>query len=300
MGTRELADVVLLVNPTAARGRAARVGATTERLLTQAGVAVRRVSGTDGRDALRLAQDAVCAGPDALVVVGGDGTVHVAAQALSGTDVRLGVVPAGTGNDVARMLGIVSGDPATAVSILLRGHTRSLDLVDVDGTRVVTVVATGFDSLVNERANAMTWPRGQMRYTIATVAELRSVRPLSYALCLDGVDHPVEAMVVAVGNGPSYGGGLWICAGAEPDDGFLDVVVVRPLTRRQLVWLYPRLFTGTHLSHPAVEVHHVRTASIAVDGVSLTAYGDGERLFPLPLTARVLPGALQVLVPAGP
>lgn len=242
----------------------------------------------------------VAARPDALVVVGGDGMVHVAAQALAGTDVPLGVVPAGTGNDVARMLGIARRDPAAAVATLLQGHTRSLDLIDVGDTRVVTVVATGFDSLVSERADAMTWPGGQMRYHVATLAELRTFSPLSYTLRFDGVDHLVEAMVVAVGNGPSYGGGLRICAGAEPDDGLLDVVIVRPLTRRQLVWLYPRLFTGTHLAHPTVEVHRVRTASIAVSGAMHTAYGDGERLRPLPLTAQVLPGVLQVLAPPGP
>jgi diacylglycerol kinase (ATP) len=300
VGTPALADVVVLVNPAGARDSGTRIGATVERLLREADVAVRRVGSTDGGDAQRLAHEAVAARPDALVVVGGDGMVHSAAQALAGTDVRLGVVPAGTGNDVARMLGIARRDPSAAVEVLLGGQSRSLDLIDVAGTQVVTVVATGFDSLVNERANAMTWPGGQLRYTLATLAELRTFSPLPYTLRLDEADHRVDAMVVAVGNGPSYGGGLRICEGAEPDDGLLDVVIVHPLHRRQLVWLYPRLFTGTHLSHPAVERHRVRTASVAVRGTPLTAYGDGERLSALPLTARVAPGALQVLVPAGP
>jgi len=289
-------EVAVLVNPAAGSGRAARAARAVVPHLHQAGLSVRCLEGGHPEEAAELADQAVKAGVEALVVVGGDGMVHLALQALKATDIPLGVVPAGTGNDVARMLGIGRKNPVPAANAIIAGLTRTLDLAEVAGQRVATVVSTGFDSLVNERANAMTWPAGQLRYTVATIAELRVFEPIRYTLELDGVPYQREAMLVAVGNGPSYGGGLRICAGAEPDDGLLDVVIIKPLAKPELVRVYPRLFTGSHIRHRAYEHHRVRTASITA--VDLVAYGDGERLGPLPVTVRVVPAAVRVFVPA--
>jgi len=264
--------------------------------LRQAGLRVQQLAGSTVAESARLADEAARSGVDALVVVGGDGMVHLALQALRGTDVALGVVPAGTGNDVARMLGVSRKDVRAAANTVIAGATRRVDLADAAGTRVATVVSTGFDAMVNERANAMTRPSGQLRYTLATVAELSVFRPIHYALELDGSAGELEAMLVAIGNGPSYGGGLQICAGAKPDDGLLDVVVIKPVTKLELVKVYPRLFTGGHVRHRAYERHQVRTVSVAAPGV--VAYGDGERLGPLPITVRVVPQAVTVFVPA--
>lgn len=287
----------MLVNPVAGRGRGARAAERAIPQLQHAGLGVTPLEGRTGEEAAELAADVVRSGTDALVVVGGDGMVHLALQALAGTDTPLGIVPAGTGNDVARMLGIPRKDPRSAVNAVIGGRTRALDVADVAGTRVATVVATGFDSRVNERANAMTWPTGQMRYNIATVAELRVFEPIRYILELDGEPYALEAMLVAVGNGPSYGGGLRICEGAVPDDGWLDVVVIKPISKPELVWVYPRLFTGGHVRHPAYEHHRVRTVTVAAPDV--VAYGDGERLGRLPVTIRVVPDAVRVFVPSG-
>jgi diacylglycerol kinase (ATP) len=131
-----------------------------------------------------------------------------------------------------------------------------------------------------------------MRYNVATVAELRVFEPLSYSLELDGVQRDLDAILVAVGNTPSYGGGLRMCEGADPADGLLDVVLVKPVSKLELVRVYPRLFRGTHITHPQYERHRVTSVSVAAAGV--VAYADGERLGPLPMTVRVLPGALQV------
>ena len=131
-----------------------------------------------------------------------------------------------------------------------------------------------------------------MRYNLATLAELRVFRPLRYTLELDGVTRDLEAMLVAVGNMASYGGGLRMCEGAEPDDGLLDVVVIKPVSKPELVKVFPRLFKGTHVTHPQYERHRVSSVSIAAPGV--VAYADGERVGPLPMTVRVLPGALRV------
>lgn len=287
----------MLVNPVAGRGRGARAAERAIPQLQHAGLGVTPLEGRTGEEAAELAAAVVRSGTDALVVVGGDGMVHLALQALAGTDTPLGIVPAGTGNDVARMLDIPRKDPRSAVSAVIGGRTRALDVADVAGTRVATVVATGFDSRVNERANAMTWPTGQMRYNIATLAELRVFEPIRYTLELDGEPYALEAMLVAVGNGPSYGGGLRICEGAVPDDGWLDVVVIKPISKPELVRVYPRLLTGGHVRHPAYEHHRVRTVSVAAPDV--VAYGDGERLGRLPVTIRVVPDAVRVFVPSG-
>jgi len=290
--------IAVLVNPTAGGGRGFRVAEQAVTYLEQAGLTVRRLQGRDSDEAAALAGQAVEGGSDALVIVGGDGLVHLALQVLRGTETPLGVIPAGTGNDVARLLGIDRKDARAAADVIVAGHTRALDLADVSGTGVVTVVATGFDSKVSERANGMTWPRGQMRYNIATLLELRVFEPIRYALELDGAPYELDAMLVAIGNGPSYGGGLRICEGAVIDDGLLDVVIIKPVSKLELVRVYPRLFTGTHVRHPAYERHRVHSVSVAAPGI--VAFGDGERLGPLPITVSSVPSAMRVFAPGEP
>ncbi len=283
----------MLTNPTAGKGRGARFrDAATERLRA-AGVAVRALQGRDADEALDLAREAVSAGTEALVVVGGDGMVHIGVQAVAGTGTPLGLVAAGTGNDVARYFDLPRKDPVAAAERLLPGTTRTVDLARSGTQHFVTVLAAGFDAIVNERANKMTWPKGQMRYNIATLAELRTFEPIPYTLELDGVTHTLEAMLVAVGNGPSFGGGLRITEGAVLDDGMLDVVIIKPMSKPGLIRTYPKLFKGTHTTHPAYEHHLVRSVTVAAPGI--VSYADGERFGPLPLTVECAPGALTVL-----
>ncbi len=285
----------LLVNPTAGKARhAATVGAVHARL-SAGELDVTRMQGADGAEAADLARKAVAEEYDVLAVMGGDGMVHLAVQALAGSRTALGVVPTGTGNDVARYLGLPRGKPVDAAEVICRQVIRPMDLGKAGSTYYATVLATGFDSLVNERANAMTWPRGQMRYNLATLAELKVFRPLPYTLELDGERRRLDAMLVAVGNGPSYGGGLRMCEGALLDDGQLDVVIINPISKAELLKVYPRLFRGTHVSHPAYEHHRVRQVSVAAPGI--VAYADGERLGPLPLNVECAPAALSVCVP---
>ncbi|MGH3367866.1 MAG: diacylglycerol/lipid kinase family protein, partial [Nocardioidaceae bacterium] len=212
------------------------------------------------------------------------------------TDVPMGVVPAGTGNDLARYLGLPRADPAAAAAVVCDGRVRTMDLARAGGSYYATVLASGFDARVNARANTLPWARGQLRYTIATAVELPKFEPIRYCLELDEVRRQVDAMMVAVGNGPSYGGGLRICEGAKLDDGYLDLVLFKPLSRVELVTLFPRLYNGTHVSHPQYEHHRVSRVSVAAAGV--TAYADGERVGMLPLTVEAAPMALTVFVPS--
>ncbi len=286
-------EIALLTNPTSGKGRGGKVRDRALGRLRSAGLDVRSLQGRDAAEALDLARQCVTDGVDALVVCGGDGMVHLAVQALAGTGTPLGIVPAGTGNDVARYFDLPRKDPDAAVDRVVAGRTRTIDLARSGEQYFVTVLAAGFDAAVNERANRMTWPKGQMRYNLATLAELRVFEPLPYTLQLDDRQVSLEAMLVAVGNGPSFGGGLRITEGAVLDDGLLDVVVIKPITKPDLVRTYPKLFKGTHIHHPQYEHHLVRSVTVAAPGI--VAYADGERFGPLPLTVECAPGALTVL-----
>ncbi len=288
-------QIALLTNPTSGKGKGRRSAAIALPRLTEAGFEVTELVGTDAGDALDLARKAVADGVETLVVCGGDGMVHLAVQAVAGTGTNLGIIPAGTGNDVARYFSIPRNDPQAAADIVVGSRVRTVDLARVGATYFTTVLAAGFDSKVNERANAMAWPKGQMRYNLATVAELRVFRPLPYTLVLDGEERRLDAMLVAVGNGSSFGGGLRITEGAKLDDGLLDVVVIRPMSKRKLVASYPRLFTGTIAQIPEYEHHLAKEVTVAAPGV--VAYADGERVGALPLTVEAVAGALRVLVP---
>jgi diacylglycerol kinase (ATP) len=290
-------EIALLINPSAGNGRGARAASLVAPRLRDAGFTVRELCGRDADEAEELARAAVDDGVELLVAVGGDGLVHLALQALAFSATTLGIIPAGSGNDSARYLGIPRADPAAAADVVVAGRVRTVDLARAGTTYFLCVLSAGFDAVVNERANRMRRPRGPLRYTVATLAELRLLAPVDYTLELDGTPQAVDAVLVAVGNGPSFGGGLRITEGARLDDGLLDVVVIRPLGRGALVRTYPRLFRGTHVTHPAYEHHRVRQVTVA--GPDVVAYADGERLGPLPVTVTAAPSALRVLTGEG-
>lgn len=285
--------VAVLVNPTAGRGKAAAAAAALQAELANAGRPAQLVTGRDAEDAVGQTRQALADGASALVAVGGDGTAHLALQAVAGTGLPYALLPAGTGNDLAACLGFPA-DPAAVARIVLGGRTRPVDAVRTDtGRWWACVLGAGFDSAVNDRANRMRYPRGRRRYDVAMLAELRTLRPLEFAITLDGVEHQTEAMLVAVGNAPTYGAGMRVCPDADPSDGLLDVVVVGPLPRVAFLRVFPSVYRGTHVTHPAVTVHRARAVGLRAAGV--TAYADGERLGPLPLRSTTVPGALAVL-----
>jgi diacylglycerol kinase (ATP) len=296
----ERRPIAVLANPVAASGRHRGVLPAVLDRLAAAGRPVQLLEARTPVEAQARCHDAVEAGAAALVAMGGDGTVHLALQAVAGTDVPLGAVPTGTGNDFATVAGFPA-DPVAAADLIAdavrAGRSRSLDLalLTAPGVRrwYGAVLAAGFDAIVNELANRMRWPRGPRRYDIAIVLELARLRPRRYRLRLDGTALEVDAVLVAVGNGPSYGGGMRICPDADATDGLLDVVVGGRFTRRELMRIKPRVYTGTHVTHPLVSTYRAKTVELWADGV--TAYVDGERAAALPLTVAAVPGALRVL-----
>ncbi|GAA1730227.1 diacylglycerol kinase family protein [Aeromicrobium alkaliterrae] len=297
----------LVVNPMSGKHRGEAIGEVATRRLRSAGWTVDRVTGDDVVSVRSSLAAVLAGGADTVVVTGGDGALHGILDLLVEADVTIGVLPAGTGNDLARALELPYGDTEACLDILLNSTPRRIDLALVhqgDQERLVaTVVASGFDSKVNERANAMAWPRGNMRYNIAILAELRAFAPIPFALELTDASGDITridtgAMLVAIGNGPSFGGGLRIAHGASLDDGLLDVCLIRPVSRSLLIRTFPKLQKGTHVTMEEFERYRVRSVRIEAPGI--VAYGDGERLGDLPLTAEVLPAALSVLAPPAP
>jgi diacylglycerol kinase (ATP) len=295
-------DIAVLANPTAGRGRHRGLLPAVLDRLGVSGRPVRLLAATNSEEAEKACHRAVAEGVAAVVAIGGDGTVHQALQSVAGRAVGFGVVPAGTGNDFATGTGVPE-DPfmaAEAIAAAIRdGRDRPVDLARMTGPEgevrwYGVVLAAGFDAIVNERANRMRWPRGPRRYDLAIALETARLRPRFYQLELDGADHSFAGVLVAVGNCPSYGGGLRICPDADPADGLLDVVTAAPLGRIALARLKPRLRRGTHVTDPLVAAFRAR--QVRINAEEIIGYADGERIGPLPLVVDCVPGAVRLLV----
>jgi len=287
--------IALLVNPTSGKGRGRRAGAQAASRLRELGLTVDVLVGADVAETAELARGAVLLGYDCVVAVGGDGMMNMVLQAVAGTGVPLGLVPAGSGNDFARQLGLDPRDAVAAADVVAAGHLRTIDAARAGDHWYAGVLSSGFDSNVNQRANAMTWPRGPARYNVAILAELRVFHAVPFTVEVDGEVVDSHAMLVAVGNGTSYGGGMRVCPGAVLDDGLLSVTVLGKVSKVEFLRVFPRVYSGTHVDHPAVSVRSGRTVRLAAPGV--VAYADGEYVAPLPVQISAVPGALTVLVP---
>ena len=293
--------ITVLTNPASGHGSAQHAAERAVARFNRRGVDVVSIAGTDAEHARRLTEGALERGMDALVVVGGDGIVALALQVLAQTDVPLGIIPAGTGNDHAREFGIPTKDPEAAADVVVDGRIEAVDLGRIKGADGTdrwfgTVMAAGFDSLVTDRTNRMTWPRGRMRYNVAMVAEMSKLRLLPFRLTFDGEELVTELTLAAFGNTRSYGGGMLICPDADHADGQLDVTMVQSASRTRLLRLFPTVFKGTH-----VHLDQVRTARakvITVDCPGINAYADGEYVCPLPVELSAVPRALRIIVPA--
>jgi diacylglycerol kinase (ATP) len=301
------------VNPTAGQGLGLRAGTVVAARLRAAGVQVDELTGKDADDLRGQIRYALSVPVDALVVVGGDGMVHLGVGQVVGTGVPLGIVAAGTGNDIARALHLPIREAEAGADVVLRGlgenpagHRRAIDVIRCTpgGGEVAAgddvrwfagVLGAGFDALVNERANGWTRPRGRLKYVAAMLRELPVFQPRTYTIVLDGQLVSTAAMLVAVANGPSYGGGMRVAPDAVLDDGLLDLMVVEPLSRARFLSIFPRVYAGTHVRDPRVSVRRGRL--VTVDAPGIVAYADGERISALPLTCEVVPGKLVVLAP---
>jgi YegS/Rv2252/BmrU family lipid kinase len=290
--------VLLVHNPTAGGGRARRVVPEAAARLAAGGVEVDQHQTRSLTDA-RLAACEAAGSFDAVVAVGGDGTVGACAAGLAdaGPNARaaLGVVPGGGGNDAARSLGLPADDPLAAAALLPRLRRRPADLAGVADRAYLNVAGAGFDSEVNRIANQrLGWAGNRPRYVGAVLAELVVGRTAQFRLSLDGAVSEPRGWLVAVANGPSYGGGMLVAPEASLADGLLEVVVIADIGRLEFLRTFPKVFSGRHVEHPAVAVHRAVRVELAADR-PLAVYADGEPAGTLPATFTVRRAAITVL-----
>ncbi len=292
--------LALIVNPTSGKGAGRTLGEATRRMLLARGHEVVDVSGSTAAEARARAGAAVRSGVDALVVVGGDGIVHLGIGLVAGTSTPIGVVAAGTGNDFARNLGLPIRDVAGAVDVVSTGRVRTIDAGRATGSDGEArwfggVLGAGFDAVVSARAASMTWPKGNMRYNLAILRELPVFRPIPYAIELDGRRIETRAMLVAVANTASFGGGMRVCPDADPADGLLDVLLLHAISVPRFLRVFPKVYSGAHVTHDAVEMH--RADHVRLEATAIRSQADGEPFTDLPLDIEVVPRALRVLAP---
>ncbi len=314
--------LAVLVNPRSGAGRGARVAPIALDLLRLTGHEVTEIAAPTpvaARERLERvlgAADAV----DGVISIGGDGGVHLALQAVrsAAPHVPIGLVPAGTGNDLARSLGLAHRDSAAATVRLLAALSRPPQPLDVARVRrllpvgsldpdeqpvwFLNVASAGIDAAVNARANRMRWPRGSAKYVLGLAAELPSFRGYAVRAVADGLDLGDCGTIVAIGNAQSIGGGMRITPTANLSDGLLDVVVARTVSRTQLAAVFPRVYRGTHVTHPIVRVVRARSIDLLPDpevrgrAAAPLLHADGEEIGQLPARIDVVPGAVGFFV----
>ncbi len=298
--TGPLRRIGLYANPVSGRGRGVPAAAQLRGILADAGHIVLDVTAQSAAEGRVRAYEAVRSGAiDALAVVGGDGTAHLGANACAGTDIPLVVVPAGTGNDNARSLGMPRKDIPAIARMISAGHTRRIDVgrcVTPDGERWwLGVLGGGFDTLVNTRGRTLKALHGTPRYLAAVALELPRFNGIPYAVQVDDQRRETQAMLVAVANGGAFGGGMKVCPDASMTDGLFDVMILHQIGRGEFLKIFPKVFSGGHVTHPAVEILRGRHVRLESDGIDSQA--DGEDFLPLPVDLETVPGALAVVAP---
>lgn len=293
----------IVVNPVAGGNRGAQVGAEVLSLLSKTEHAItdlsaKSVSEVRSNIASALAAQAV----DALVFVGGDGIAHIGTNFCAEKNVVMALIPAGTGNDAAAMLGMPLSNTAEAVRLVLEGlrSPKKIDAIKVSHGGKITwalgSASAGFDALAAARANAISWPKGPMRYYVAMLLELAKFKPIKYQSVVDGVPRDFEAMLCVVSNTGIYGGGMLVVPGASVTDATLDVLLVKKMSRLKFVAIFPKVYKGTHVTDKDVEIFKASKISIAASGMPI--YSDGEYVGEAPFEAEVVPAALTMVAPA--
>lgn len=281
---------LLLCNPTSGGGKGEQLKNVVMEELASQKVQFLDVSGSSFESATVNLKNAVGnLNVDGVIAVGGDGIVHLAIQILAKTSIPLLLIPAGTGNDFARVLQLNLKDPLENLR-RMKNDPTDIDLGLVDGRYFAEILSTGFDSMVNERANRIRF-NGRWKYNLAMLLELPIFEPREYIFDIDGHSFKTRAMLIAIANGCSYGGGMKVCPDARIDDGMFDIMILRPVSKYEFLKVFPKVYKGTHINHPKIEILQGKKVTITADAIS---YADGERIGELPLNAKIEPRALKV------
>lgn len=282
---------LVAVNPSAGNGRTLELSREVTDFLSSNNEESRVVIAPNAKElALRL-REIVDVSSDliqGIISIGGDGLAHLVLQVAVPARIPFVVIPGGTGNDFARSLGYSRNDVITLLKKIISDPAQPVDLGNVDSEWFGAILSTGFDSVVNERANSLRWPKGAARYNTAIALELPKFRAIDYELTIDGSTMPVEAMLIAVGNGRSYGAGMNVCPNAQLNDGLFDLVILEPVSTVEFIKVFPQVYSGKHIHHP--QVRSIRAQKVRIEGASI-AYADGERIGPAPVSAECIAGA---------
>ena len=288
---------LVAINPTSGRGKGSILGQQVSNYLNERKIEYRIVTGANSQvfqEKLRANTSELRDNLVGIIAVGGDGLIHMVLQVAVQFGKPIVTIPAGTGNDFVRAIGWDLKRPLAPLWEALTASSISIDLGEIDGEYFGAIASTGFDSLVNERANAMAWPKGPAKYNVAMALELPRFKPIKYKFRMDERTLEREAMLIAVGNGKSYGGGMLVCPDADLNDGLLDVMILNPVSKREFIRIFPSVYEGLHINHPQVEIHKVKSVQIDADAV---CYADGERIGPMPTKISVAKGALKTWKP---
>ena len=287
--------VCLIVNPNAGGGRTAKALPEVEAALDRLGVGLRVERTLSIDHAIELGRSATAAG-EVAASFGGDGLAGAVAHALRETEGVLGVLPGGRGNDFARKLGIPT-DPVEAAEVLATGTERTVDIAEVDGRTFLGIASYGFDSEVQDLANATTVVKGSLVYLYATLRSLAAWKPVRLTFTADGgEERAFEGFAVAASNSGRFGGGMKFVPDADLEDGLIDVVLTMAASKLTYLRCLPQVFKGTHVDNDNIEIFRAR--EIRVDAERpFRIYADGDPIGQTPATIRSVPAALKVLVP---
>lgn len=287
--------LTLLVNPSSAGGKSLRLLPRIEAELDarRAGFRVQKTKSlAHGAEQALLAAEA----GEIPVVVSGDGLLGAVGGAMAGSDVPLGLIPAGRGNDLARALGIPE-DPAGAVEVLLAGQSRRIDVGEANGKRFLGIVSVGFDSECNRLANETHFLRGNAVYAYSMIRTLVRWKPARFTIAVGEERRRLSGYFVAVANNSVYGGGMWIAPNAEIDDGEFDVVAISEVGKLRFLGGLRDVLKGEHLDKEEVSVF--RAPRLELDASRpFPVYADGDHLTDLPVSLRVIPRCLSMIAPA--
>jgi len=280
----------IVINPTSGQGKGAVIGKFVVGYFSKNDLKYQIISNISAENVatdLRrfLTQNPKCPG---VLAVGGDGLAHLVLQSVVPAKVPFAVIPAGTGNDLVRALKWPLEQLENQLDFITTTKSTAIDLGIVDGEWFGAVLSSGFDSKVNEKANTLRWPKGPAKYNVAIALELPLFKPSYFEIELDDRTICTDAMLIAVGNGSSYGGGMQVCPDASLTDGLFDVMILNPISKVEFVKVFPKVYSGAHIHHPEVNIY--RSQKIRINSKAV-AYADGERIGSLPVSAECVAGA---------
>ena len=281
---------LVVVNPKAGQGAAASLATQVVGFLASREISYRMISPNSAAETKSLVRESLQSGQaNRLLSVGGDGLFHLLLQLAVEFRVPLAIAPGGTGNDFYRTLGWFNYDLIEYLEHLVSTEPTFVDVGVADGEYFGAVLSSGFDSVVNERANKMKWPKGPAKYNVAIALEFPKFNAIEFKIFADEKVLEVEAMLIAIGNGNSYGGGMRVCPNADLHDGLLDIMILHPVSKLEFMKVFPTVYQGTHIEHPQVEV--IRAKKVRIESAAI-AYADGERIGQLPVQVESLPQSL--------